>query len=101
MKLKFLWLTSLWNWTTLTVKCHSRAVEKLLHHCSFNSYFVISTGTVFEMVGTHSMSLYFLQHRPEDTLYLEVTAPIVRPGLAVVSDSGRTTINFSNVGTGC
>ena len=47
------------------------------------------------------MSLYFLSHRPEDTLYLEVTAPIVRPGLAVVSDSGRTTIDFSDVGTGC
>jgi len=46
------------------------------------------------------LSLKSNTHRPEDTLYLEVTAPIVRPGLAVISDSGRTTIDFSNVGTG-
>lgn len=91
----------------VTVKCHRRAIDKLLHHCSFNSHFimasyVLSTGSAFEKVGACSMYyLYFLQHRPEDTLYLEVTAPIVRPGLAVVSHSGRTNTDFSNVGTGC
>ena len=39
-------------------------------------------------------------YRKEDILYLDVTAPAVRPGLVVISDSGRTIIDFSSVGTG-
>ena len=38
--------------------------------------------------------------RLEDTLYLEVTAPSIRPGLLVISDHGRTTVEFGSVGTG-
>ena len=38
--------------------------------------------------------------RLEDTLYLEVTATSVRPCLVVVSDCGRTSIGFGDVGLG-
>ena len=43
--------------------------------------------------------LYFLS-RLEDTLYLEVTATSVRPSLVVVSNGGRTSIGFGDVGLG-
>ena len=35
--------------------------------------------------------------RLEDTLYLEVNAPVVRPKLIVASNHGRTTIDFGQV----
>lgn len=38
--------------------------------------------------------------RLEDTLYLDVTAPTIRPGLLVTSDHGRTAVEFGSVGTG-
>ena len=39
-------------------------------------------------------------HRPEDTLYLDVSGPVVRPGILIVSDNGRTGVEFGNIGTG-
>ena len=38
--------------------------------------------------------------RPEDTLYLELSGVVVRPGLLVVSDHGRMNVDFERVGTG-
>ncbi|MBN3301016.1 CFA74 protein, partial [Amia calva] len=37
---------------------------------------------------------------PYNTLYLELHCPVVRPPLVVVSDNGRTAVNFSEVATG-
>nr|XP_015192719.1 PREDICTED: cilia- and flagella-associated protein 74 isoform X1 [Lepisosteus oculatus]XP_015192720.1 PREDICTED: cilia- and flagella-associated protein 74 isoform X1 [Lepisosteus oculatus] len=41
-----------------------------------------------------------LQYSPHNTLYLELHCPIVRPPLVVVSDNGRTSVNFNEVATG-
>ncbi|XP_066547117.1 cilia- and flagella-associated protein 74 [Amia ocellicauda] len=41
-----------------------------------------------------------LQYSPYNTLYLELHCPVVRPPLVVVSDNGRTAVNFSEVATG-
>ena len=38
--------------------------------------------------------------RVEDTLYLEVTAPMVRPALVLDTDHGNTSIDYESVGTG-
>ena len=38
--------------------------------------------------------------RPEDTLYLDVAGLVVRPGVLIVSDNGRTGIEFGSIGTG-
>ena len=68
--------------------------------CSCRLWFIVLK-RVFVLGGSEYLSLICDNtRRLEDTLYLEVTAPIVRPGLAVTSDSGRTTVDFSNVGTG-
>ncbi|KAK1786884.1 hypothetical protein P4O66_017266, partial [Electrophorus voltai] len=37
---------------------------------------------------------------PYNTLYLELHCPAIRPKLVVISDSGRTTVNFSQVAVG-
>eukprot|EP00118_Oscarella_pearsei_P022917 m.268941 g.268941 ORF g.268941 m.268941 type:complete len:142 (+) comp40533_c1_seq138:4066-4491(+) len=37
------------------------------------------------------------EERPQDTLYVEINAPSVRPKLIVVSNHGRTTIDFGQV----
>ena len=39
-------------------------------------------------------------HRPEDTLYVEVTIPVIRPVLRLVSNGGSHTLNFETVATG-
>ena len=42
--------------------------------------------------------MYHCRH--EDTLYLDVAGPVVRPGVLIVSDDGRTGIEFGSIGTG-
>lgn len=39
-------------------------------------------------------------YRKQDTLYLELTGPVIRPGLLVTSDLGKANIHFGQVGTG-
>lgn len=41
--------------------------------------------------------MFFSVH---NTLYLEVHCPTVRPHMVVVSDSGRTVVDFANVSLG-
>ncbi|PVD35401.1 hypothetical protein C0Q70_02363 [Pomacea canaliculata] len=41
-----------------------------------------------------------LSHSIENTLYLEVRCPVVKPQLIVISDSGKTTVDFSEVSIG-
>ena len=38
--------------------------------------------------------------RREDTLYLDVSGLVIRPGILIVSDNGRTGIEFGSIGTG-
>ncbi|CAI8016934.1 Cilia- and flagella-associated protein 74, partial [Geodia barretti] len=39
-------------------------------------------------------------YRPEDTLYVEVRVPVVKPSLLILSNGGNSTIDFSSVATG-
>lgn len=42
----------------------------------------------------------FFFHSLYNTLYLELCCPAVRPILIVISDNGKTTINFNQVAIG-
>lgn len=95
-------------------KAYHNLLEKFENYCVQLSIacFVSSPGTSTDTKTTpayrwetsadnHSPLLYYdCDLRPEDTLYLEVTGPVVRPGLLVVSDHGRTALEFDSVGCG-
>ena len=72
------------------------------------TYQYVRQPTLSLVAETSSLSLYFstslplpslLPHRTEYTLYLEVTAPAVRPKL-ILAHSHSPTIDFRSVGTG-
>ena len=50
-------------------------------------------------VNINIVSLCFF-HSVHNTIYLEVHCPAVRPHLVVVSDSGRSVVDFANVSLG-
>lgn len=39
-------------------------------------------------------------YRPEEMLYLDITATTIRPSLVVASDKGRTNIDFGSIAIG-
>ena len=43
---------------------------------------------------------FFHVHRPEDTLYMEVNAPVIKPVMRLASNGGSHTLNFETVATG-
>ena len=43
-------------------------------------------------------NLFFITFRPEETLFLEVTAAAIRPSLVIASDDGSNVVDFKRVG---
>lgn len=65
----------------------------LIFNCEY--YFLLGCSCV----NINIVSLCFF-HSVHNTIYLEVHCPAVRPHLVVVSDSGRSVVNFANVSLG-
>ena len=48
-----------------------------------------------------SFSVFSVQlYSKEETMYLEVTLPVIRPSLMVISDHGRDTVDFGDIVNG-
>lgn len=47
-----------------------------------------------------SFLLLTLLNSQEETLYLEVTLPVIRPSLMIISDHGKDTVDFGDVVNG-
>ena len=65
----------------------------LIFNCEY--YFLLGCSCV----NINIVSLCFF-HSVHNTIYLEVHCPAVRPHLVVVSDSGRSVVDFANVSLG-
>ena len=65
----------------------------LIFSCEY--YFLLE----YSCVNINIVSLCFF-HSVHNTIYLEVHCPAVRPHLVVVSDSGRSVVDFANVSLG-
>ena len=59
--------------------------------------------TLITLIPSH-LPIYYnttCPYRPEDTLYVEVSVPVVKPSLVIVSDEGNcSTVDFGRVATG-